>query len=103
MLHGMANGLNSVSEHQFPFSDFLVLQAFGDLFEIEPFVDPDKKIDWFNLDKNKFDQTFFRNNHCSSIIKLNNDLSDIFMGHNAWFVGNCMTRIYKFYQFGKDY
>jgi len=25
------------------------------------------------------------------------------MGHNSWFVGSAMTRIYKFYYFGDDY
>jgi hypothetical protein len=46
---------------------------------------------------------FLRNSHCTSLIKIPDDLSDVFMSHTSWDDGNCMLRTYKFYQFGEDF
>lgn len=42
------------------------------------------------------------NTHCSSLIKIKDDLSDVFMGHTSWNQGHVMLRTYKFYNFGND-
>ena len=37
--------------------------------------------------------------HCSALIKVKNDLSDVFFGHNTWTAYNKMIRIYKEYKY----
>jgi hypothetical protein len=36
---------------------------------------------------------------CSALIKVSEDLSDIFFGHSTWDSYTAMTRIYKHYEF----
>merc|ERR1719229_1400222 len=38
--------------------------------------------------------------HCTSIVKLLPNASDIFVGHNSWFGFHLMLRIFKRYEFG---
>ena len=38
--------------------------------------------------------------HCSALIKVRGDLSDLFLGHNTWATYYVMVRIYKHYDFG---
>lgn len=35
--------------------------------------------------------------HCSALIKLTDDMSDVFLSHNSWFEYSAMLRIYKTY------
>lgn len=38
-----------------------------------------------------------RNGHCSALIKIKDDLSDLLFGHSSWFSYSNMNRIYKHY------
>jgi hypothetical protein len=42
------------------------------------------------------------NTHCSVLLKIKDDLSDVFLGHTSWNSGQVMLRTYKFYNFGSD-
>jgi len=42
---------------------------------------------------------FFEHNHCSALIKLAADFSDVWFGHNTWTSFASMTRIFKEYRF----
>jgi len=75
-------------------TEFNVLNSFGDRFDI------DTKYNRKNFDEMSKDEIynyFLLNNHCSALFKLKSDLSDIFYGHNSWFLFNMMTRIFKEY------
>ena len=75
-------------------TEFNVMNSFGDRFDI------DSKYNRKNFDamtKDEIYNYFLLNNHCSALFKLKYDLSDIFYGHNSWFLFNMMTRIFKEY------
>jgi len=40
-----------------------------------------------------------RTGHCSALIKMTDDMNDIYVGHSSWFVYSAMLRIYKTYKF----
>lgn len=40
-----------------------------------------------------------KNNHCSALVKVTGDLSELFFSHVAWFLFQSMTRIFKHYNF----
>ena len=50
-----------------------------------------------NIDEIK--RFFLLNSHCSALIKLADDYSDIWFGHNSWFSYTSMIRIFKEYRF----
>lgn len=102
---GLLDGYNAVVDHQdrLTLLDILIFQANGDLFDITPALDATRKIDWFRLPQEQFDLKFLTTNHCSALVKIADDLSDVFMGHTSWDDGNCMLRTYKFYYFGNDF
>jgi len=47
----------------------------------------------------EFEDYLNRNGHCSVIIKVADDFSDIFGGHSTWESYTTMLRVYKFYNF----
>ena len=76
--------------------EFNVMNSFGDVFDI------DAKYDKPSFDKMTGEEIynyFLLNNHCSAIFKVNQNLSDIFFGHDSWYYYNMMTRIFKEYNF----
>lgn len=40
-----------------------------------------------------------KNNHCSALVKVTGDLSELFFSHVAWFLFQSTTRIFKHYNF----
>ena len=40
-----------------------------------------------------------KNNHCSALVKVTGDLTEIFFAHVAWFIFQSTTRIFKHYDF----
>lgn len=40
-----------------------------------------------------------KNNHCSALVKVTGDFSDMLFSHIAWFIFQSMTRIFKHYNF----
>jgi hypothetical protein len=104
MVEGMVDGYNSAveDEKQLTKMDFLIMQAMGDLFDLLPAVDVHKRLDWLKLTAEEIKRAFLKRNHCSVLLKLKEDMSDMFLGHNSWNEGQVMIRIYKFYYFGQD-
>ena len=47
----------------------------------------------------EFKSFFLFHLHCSALIKLTDDFSDIFFSHNTWSIYNSMIRIFKEYHF----
>jgi hypothetical protein len=105
---GMVDGFNQKMKEKFnhsqdlkekllSYEDFQVMNAFGDLFDI-PSYKSDKKIEYAKFSYKKIIKYIKRHTHCSSIIKLKPDYSDIFFAHNTWFSYLTMTRIFKEYK-----
>jgi hypothetical protein len=47
----------------------------GDMSDIKNAIKD--KIDWFNLSDEEFENSFLLNNHCTAMIKIKDDLSDV--------------------------
>ena len=91
-LEGLYDGLNAVAQHNQTFTWLMVhgLNLGGDLLDLFPAFgltavsEPLHRQHW---------------THCSALIKLKYDLSDIFFGHATWSTYNMMLRTYKHYHF----
>jgi len=83
-----------------PYS-FMILSAMGDLLDLTNIfpasgVEP---VDWFNLPPQNVSRKVAMMGHCSALVKMLGNYSDIFMAHSTWFAFQSMNRIYKHYQF----
>jgi len=80
--------------HRFTFT---MLNGVGDMFDIIPAVNRDQRIDWLSLPWDKAERMHTKQGHCSGLIKLPGDFSDLFMGHSSWFDYSNTNRIFKHY------
>ena len=89
---GLFDGLNAVAPANQTFTWFMVhaLNLGGDLLDLFPA---------FGLTSVSSNFRRQRFSHCSALIKLKYDLSDIFFGHATWSSYNMMLRTYKHYHF----
>jgi hypothetical protein len=78
---------------------FTMINGMGDLFDIIPAVTPSARPNFNKMTYHQARSYLTRVGHCSALIKLLDDMSDIYVGHNAWFVYSSMLRIYKTYRF----
>jgi hypothetical protein len=78
---------------------FQLLNGLGDLFDIIPAVNPSMRIPWYDLDVYDAIDLHGRLGHCSGLVKVTGDLSDILMAHSSWFYFSNTNRIYKYYSF----
>lgn len=76
---------------------FQMLNGVGDLFDIIPTVQKAKRIDWLKLDRKTAERLHASQGHCSGLIKLTGDFSDLFMAHSSWFTYSNTDRIFKHY------
>eukprot|EP01100_Stratorugosa_tubuloviscum_P012939 TRINITY_DN628_c1_g6_i1.p1 TRINITY_DN628_c1_g6~~TRINITY_DN628_c1_g6_i1.p1 ORF type:complete len:562 (+),score=236.53 TRINITY_DN628_c1_g6_i1:48-1688(+) len=76
-----------------------ILNAMGDLLDLLPAIDQERRTDWFKLTPEEFYRIISENGHCSAIIKVPGDFSDVFSSHSSWFTYQAMNRIYKHYSF----
>lgn len=78
---------------------FTMINAMGDLFDIMPAVLPSSRPNFHGMNYKEAQSYLTSVGHCSALIKVTDDLSDLYVGHNAWFVYSSMLRIYKTYNF----
>jgi len=82
---------------------FTNLNSLGDLFDIVPSVQPEKRQDFFQiLQEEGIDalrSALLSQGHCSAIVKSLPDLSNLLFGHSSWFTYASMLRIVKIYDF----
>ena len=81
------------------FDDFILLPAIGDLSEVIYVFANGNQTNFEKKSKEEIKRFFLLNSHCSALIKLANDYSDIWFGHNTWFSYISMIRIFKEYRF----
>ena len=55
-----------------------MLNGVGDLFDIIPAVNKKKQINWLKLSQMEAEDKHQKQGHCSALIKVTGDLSDLF-------------------------
>ena len=100
-LIGLYDGYMSVAEKekQFEFEEFIILPSAVDVEDISKFLIRKYRPNLIEMRDEEIKRYFLLNSHCSALIKLADDFSDIWFGHNTWFTYNSMIRIFKEYRF----
>lgn len=99
-LAGMVDGYNVAAgpNEQLTRADFLLMNADGDLEDINTLTAEvglsDAEATARRI-RRRVDENY--GSHCSVLIKLTNDLGDLFAGHTTWSQFAYMLRIYKSY------
>uniref|UniRef100_A0A7S2S049 Phospholipase B-like n=1 Tax=Mucochytrium quahogii TaxID=96639 RepID=A0A7S2S049_9STRA len=78
---------------------FQMLNGVGDMFDILPTVDEDHRTDWASMTKEDIIREHSKAGHCSAMIKLTGNFSDLFIGHSSWWTFSNTNRIFKHYHF----
>lgn len=101
-VEGMVAGYNAAIAHdlskKLSYAEFQIMNAQGDLDELA-FWDKSKIPDFKNMSSEKISNYIEAHSHCSSLIKVSADFSDLWFGHNTWTTFSSMTRIFKEYRF----
>jgi hypothetical protein len=95
-LDGMLQGLQDISVHNWTKPMLNLLNTQGDQIDLLPALNITMS-DWRHMSKHDYDAWFIKRTHCSALIKVADDLSDIYFGHATWSTYNTMLRIYKQY------
>jgi hypothetical protein len=100
-MRGIHDGVNQYAEpgQTLSLEQILLLEAAGDLFDIIPAVNPKLNHLSFSLSKDEYYDMYHQRVSCSALIKMNDDLTDVFVAHNTWSSYQNMLRIYKNYNF----
>ena len=91
--------LGTASNTTFTLGQFLSVLSMGDLFDLKPMLSErhynDPANNWRNMTVPDFNKWFAMNGHCSALIKVTDDLQDIYFGHASWYYYIATLRIYK--------
>jgi hypothetical protein len=108
-LDGLQKGYGAASNASFATGsallDVLTLNAVGDLFQIMPAVDPSARVDWQRLAKDNPLEAMAqlrRREHCSGLVRVTDDYSELYFAHSSFFTFGNMLRIYKHYDVPAD-
>lgn len=80
-------------------SAFLLLNGLGDSLDLLSALYPSTRPDWEQMTPTEREAQVANSGHCSGLIKVTGNFSDMFMAHSSWFVYQSMLRIYKHYHF----
>jgi hypothetical protein len=99
-LEGMIAGYNSIasSSNQLSYLDFSIINASNEIGEILKYYKTNHRTDFTALSHHELEAFITRSNHCSVLVKLAYDFSNIWFGHNTWLNYSSMTRIFKEYR-----
>lgn len=98
---GLVAGYNS----QAPGSDTLttfqlqLLNAVGDFLDLVPALIPGAGPQWEQWDNAQVMDYVRKSTHCSALVKVNGDLTQLWTAHVAWFIYQSTDRLFKSYQF----
>lgn len=70
-----------------------------ELPDIEKAVNPKARVDFNALTKGDLDEYKQLHSHCSALVKVTDDLSELYASHNTWCSYSNMLRIFKTYKF----
>lgn len=96
---GMIAGYASSTQPKVPIFAWQLLNGVGDLFQIIPAVEKSQRLDWGAMTPEQAREALQKAGHCSALVKVTGDLSELFMGHSSWFEYANTNRIYKNYHF----
>lgn len=98
-MQGVLDGYNSIApvEKQISFTDFQVIASDSDISDVL-MIDPNHRPNYEEMSHAEVEMLMDLKLHCSALIKVADDFSDIFFGHTTW--GNYaeMSRIFKEYK-----
>ena len=82
-------------------NDFHLMNYYPELFDLykKYKIEKEGETDYKKMDNKNLFKLFLKNNHCSALFKLKNDLSDVYFGHNTWNSYFSYIRIIKEYNF----
>jgi hypothetical protein len=98
-LEGIINGYNSVVKEskRIDYINFYIFNAMSDTSSSTHWKG--QRPDFDNMNLSALKKHLHANAHCSSLIKVAADFSDIWFGHNTFLNPSLMTRIFKEYRF----
>eukprot|EP01113_Clastostelium_recurvatum_P013539 TRINITY_DN1719_c0_g1_i2.p1 TRINITY_DN1719_c0_g1~~TRINITY_DN1719_c0_g1_i2.p1 ORF type:complete len:584 (+),score=142.12 TRINITY_DN1719_c0_g1_i2:60-1754(+) len=102
-LKGLVDGYTAVAAPNtltIGMTEFLLVNMDGDLTDLLPALNVSQRFpDWEEVTPLDISNWIFRNGHCSALIKVTPDYSDLFSGHTTWTSFYEMVRILKSYNF----
>jgi len=100
-LDGIVEGYNEQApeDEKLSLYDWQLIQATGDIFDLIPTIVKSQAPDWERMPLHEVMDVVRANSHCSGLIRVTGDMSDLFMSHVAWFNYGSMLRIFKSYDF----
>jgi hypothetical protein len=98
---GMFDGYNSVAETEKKLGliEFQMVVANADMEDAVYYQNKTKRPNFKNMTVEEIQLFTALHTHCSALIKIADDLSDIWMGHNTWTTYGSMIRTFKEYRF----
>jgi len=101
-MDGMMQGANAYvsKDQQLSRLDVLLLGLAGDLSDIKLAVNISEQAKFDNMTTDELMLWTQLRGHCSALVKLVPDGSELFIGHSMWWDYSVMTRIFKRYEFG---
>lgn len=98
---GLVAGYNAVAGQTKPLSVYQMqeLNAAGDWLDLIPALSPSDSWDWTTMSDDDLMSRVRKTTHCSALVKVNGDLSEMWFAHAAWFIFQSTTRIFKHYNF----
>lgn len=100
-LEGLLDGYNSMQQDESKkllLEDLNVCNARGDLSELA-YYNETLRPDFTRMNHLEIFDHIEENSHCSALIKVAPDFSDVWFGHNTWTNFSSMMRIFKEYRF----
>ena len=96
-LDGLSAGYNVTALPEQPLTPFAfsVMSALGDLGDVKHGACNESRPDFANMTQQEFELYGAENGHCSALIRVTGDFSQMFMAHSTWGIYQTMNRIFK--------
>lgn len=99
-LLGLYDGyIASVGRKVTGFYEFILLNSYTDMEDVMSLHSNSFPYNFEEMDVDDIRKYTMLKSHCSALIKLAEDFSDIWFGHNTWYTYASMLRIFKEYRF----
>jgi len=98
---GLVAGYNAVAPAGYNMSAyrFLETNSVGDLLDLVPALSPDRWPDWGSMNDTEMAEAIATRGHCTGIVKVTGNFSDLMAAHSSWFTYSSMLRVAKHYDF----
>ena len=100
-LLGLYDGYNTACEDnkKIGFIEFQLVVSNADMEDAINYLDKSRRPNFKNMTNEEIQLYTDLHNHCSAMVKVSNDFSDIWFGHNTWTSYGLMIRTFKEYRF----